>query len=145
MEPLSALSLAGNVIQFIEFTTKLLSTSIEVYRSAEGASNDHLTLGEICGQLSGLSGRLCASKVNYRESASEIALRDIADLCNADCARILAVLNDLKVKEGSHRAWNSFRHALKHAWKGEREVEKLMGQLRDRQAAMTLHICALSK
>ncbi|KAI0385919.1 hypothetical protein F5Y04DRAFT_160000 [Hypomontagnella monticulosa] len=144
MEPLSALSLAGNVIQFIEFTTKLLSTSIEVYRSAEGASNDHLTLGEICGQLSGLSGRLRASKVNHRESASELALRDIADLCNADCARILAVLNDLKVKEGSHRAWNSFRHALKHAWKGEREVEKLMGQLRDRQAAMTLHICALS-
>lgn len=145
MDPLSALALAGNVLQFIEFTTKLLSTGAEVYKSATGTVNANLALEDISQQLSSLSSRLCIGEGNTRGSASEIALRSIADLCNADCARLLSVLNDLKIKDGSQRGWKSFRVALKLAWKDEHEIEKLMSRLKDRQLMMTLHICAISK
>lgn len=145
MDPLSALALAGNILQFIEFTTKLLVTGVEVYKSATGTVDANLALEEISQQLFGLSGRLCVGERNTRGSASELALRNIANLCNADCSRLLSVLNDLKVKDESQRGWKSFRAALKLAWKDEQEIEKLMTRLRDRQSMMTLHICAISK
>ncbi|KAI6085441.1 hypothetical protein F4821DRAFT_149927 [Hypoxylon rubiginosum] len=144
MDPLSALALAGNILQFIEFTTKLLVTGVEVYKSATGTVDANLALEEISQQLFGLSGRLCVGERNTRGSASELALRNIANLCNADCSRLLSVLNDLKVKDESQRGWKSFRAALKLAWKDEQEIEKLMTRLRDRQSMMTLHICAIS-
>ncbi|XXG94967.1 Ribosome biogenesis protein erb1 [Hypoxylon texense] len=144
MDPLSALALAGNILQFIEFTTKLLSTGVEVYKSATGIVNANLGLEEISQQLSSLSSCLCVNEGNNPGSASENALRSIADLCNTDCARLLSVLNDLKIKDGSQRGWKSFRIALKLAWKDEQEIEKLMTRLRDRQSMMTLHLCAIS-
>ncbi|KAI1372737.1 hypothetical protein F4677DRAFT_462863 [Hypoxylon crocopeplum] len=145
MASLSALALAGNVLQFIEFITKLLSRSVEVYKSTTGTSRANLALEEICEQLSAFCDSLRdGSKETTRTSASETALRGIADLCSADCAGLLAALNDLKVKDGNHRAWKSIRAALKLAWKGEHEIEKLIDRLRGRQSAMTLHICALS-
>ncbi|KAI2602353.1 hypothetical protein GGR54DRAFT_525612 [Hypoxylon sp. NC1633] len=144
MDPLSALALAGNVLQFIEFTTGLLSKTIEVYKSATGASSASLALEEICRQLSAFGDSLHAGEGNSYGSASETALRGVADLCSADCARLLTVLTNLRVKDGNHRAWKSFRAALKLAWKGEQEIETLISRLRDRQSMMTLHICAIS-
>ncbi|KAI1208989.1 uncharacterized protein F4807DRAFT_106299 [Annulohypoxylon truncatum] len=143
MEPLSALSLAGNVLQFIEFTTKVLSSSVEVYKSSAGASDSTIALEDIYQQLSSFSDGFTATQGSTRLSANELALRSIADSCSADCTRLLTVLNGVKVN-GDHRAWKSFRAALKLAWKGEQEIERLTSQLRDRQSMMTLHICAIS-
>ncbi|OTB05966.1 hypothetical protein M426DRAFT_121892 [Hypoxylon sp. CI-4A] len=145
MDPVSALSLAANVLQFIEFTTGLLLTSVEVYNSANGTSNAGVVLDEICSQLSDLSRRLLVSKGDSRSSPNELALKRIADACNADCTHLHDVLNDLKVHGENNRAWKSLRAALKLAWKGEQEIEKLLSRLRDRQSMMTLHICAISK
>ncbi|KAI1143299.1 hypothetical protein F5Y05DRAFT_368154 [Hypoxylon sp. FL0543] len=80
MDPLSGLSLAANILQFIEFTRGLLSTSVEVY-----------------------------------------------------------------IRRGSHRARKSLRAALKLAWRGEGEIEKLASRLKDRPSRLTLHIYAISK
>ncbi|KAI1482822.1 hypothetical protein F4774DRAFT_406525 [Daldinia eschscholtzii] len=144
MEPLTAIALAGNVLQFIEYTSGLLSTSVEVYKSAAGTSDANLTLEKIYRHLSDLSSRLRAGGMSPRSSATESALRSIADHCDNDCIRILTALNNLRVDNGGHRVWKSFRVALKLAWKGEKEIEQLASQLRDRQLTMTLHICAIS-
>ncbi|KAI1446723.1 hypothetical protein F5Y02DRAFT_55953 [Annulohypoxylon stygium] len=144
MEPLSALSLAGNILQFIEFTSHLLSTSVEIYKSSTGTLDSKVALEEIYQRLSYLSVSLITASRNTQPSASELALRSIASSCNDDCIRLLAVLNDIRVDEGSHRLWKSFRAALKLAWRGEQEIEKLATRLRDRQSMMTLHICAVS-
>ena len=46
MDSLTALSLAGNVVQFVDFGNKLLSQSRELYRSTQGslAADDELHL-----------------------------------------------------------------------------------------------------
>jgi hypothetical protein len=46
MDLLTALSLAGNIIQFVDFGTRLLSTTKALYRSSVGslAINDELEL-----------------------------------------------------------------------------------------------------
>lgn len=40
MEAVAAFAVAGNVLQFLEFSSKLLTKSLEIYRSQEGLSND---------------------------------------------------------------------------------------------------------
>jgi len=46
MDPLTALSLAGNVVQFVDFGCQLLSHSRELYRSPRGslAADDEIHL-----------------------------------------------------------------------------------------------------
>lgn len=47
MDPLSALSVAGNIIQFIQFGTQVLSRSHEIYRSSSGLSAEKSEIGAI--------------------------------------------------------------------------------------------------
>lgn len=44
LEPLSAISLAGNVVQFIDLCSKLLAEGWELYRSSAGATALNLEL-----------------------------------------------------------------------------------------------------
>ena len=41
MDPLAALSLAGNIIQFVDFGGRLLGGAGEIYRSADGSLKVH--------------------------------------------------------------------------------------------------------
>lgn len=41
MDPLTALSLAGNIIQFVDFGGRLLGGAGEIYHSAEGSLKVH--------------------------------------------------------------------------------------------------------
>lgn len=42
LDPLTALSLTGNLIQFIDFSNKLVSKSREIYRAADGTLSENL-------------------------------------------------------------------------------------------------------
>jgi hypothetical protein len=44
MDPITALGLAANVLQFIDFATKLFAVSREIYRSGESVRSLHLGL-----------------------------------------------------------------------------------------------------
>lgn len=54
MDPTSAMVCAANVIQFVEFGRKLVSESLEIYRSADGVSAEHISIGDISMGLSEL-------------------------------------------------------------------------------------------
>jgi hypothetical protein len=58
LDPLSALSIAGNIVQFIDFGSKLLNSSREVYHSAEGLSSNHQHLEQITQSLIDLNTKL---------------------------------------------------------------------------------------
>jgi hypothetical protein len=47
MDPLTALSVAGNIIQFVDFSYKLISSSYKLYESASGALVENLELEAI--------------------------------------------------------------------------------------------------
>jgi hypothetical protein len=44
MEPLVAISLVGNIVQFVDFSSKLVSKTVEGYRLADGAFVDNANL-----------------------------------------------------------------------------------------------------
>jgi hypothetical protein len=57
MDPLTALGLAGNVVQFVQFASSLIQTVVEIRQSSAGCTADVLTLDMVYGQLGDLSNQ----------------------------------------------------------------------------------------
>jgi hypothetical protein len=139
LDPLSAVGLAGNIIQFVEFACKLLFRSCEIYNSSSGLSEEALStiaitrhLQELCLQLSGNSG----SRVQEDET-----LRDLARRCKAVADKLLSATETLKAKEPRSK-WESFYKSLEAIWKKD-QIEALQNQLRDCRAQLMLHLEAM--
>ena len=93
MDPLSALSLAGNAIQFVDWGTKLASKSVEIYRSAEGASVSNKDLKT---NLVAIVTRLEVPKTGQIQSSGlskdELALQKLSISCKEVANDLLAVV-----------------------------------------------------
>lgn len=58
MEALAAVSLAGNILQFLDFCKKVVSGSREIYHSLSGTSEEYESLEQMCQFVSELSAGL---------------------------------------------------------------------------------------
>jgi hypothetical protein len=128
LDPMSALSLAGNVVQFVSFSTGLVSGAYAIYHSSEGTSMENLELEFVTENLKQFSLRLSrgskfpsSSFYATSPSSSDESLRQLSKSCKEVADELLSVLNDLKVNiKGEHRKWDSFRQALKSVWKKDK-------------------------
>lgn len=119
LDPVSALAVASNVIQFVDFTAKLISTGTEIYRN--NSSVEHAELKAAAEQLRDL-------QLSMKHSSDDIdKIKEDGDMQNGaiplfnlreahascvECANnIIAAVEKLTVS-GGHRKWKSFRHAL---------------------------------
>ncbi|TVY39372.1 hypothetical protein LSUB1_G003985 [Lachnellula subtilissima] len=158
LDPLAALGVAGNIVQFVDFTVKLISKSHELHKSADGASTGNKDLEAIAGNLKRLTERLRTDMSQHllppvrvaqlRQDASdkrakhELAskLRDYtpenrAEIelgeINAKCTIVAGdLLSILRMfkVEGKNNKWKSFRMALKSVW-DEDQIQAAMSKL----------------
>jgi hypothetical protein len=141
MDLITALSLAGNIVQFVDFGCQLLSQSRELYRSTQGslAADDELHLVTV--DLRGLILKLRSSPDHGSQDASQEFRKICAEAVRL-AEEILARIDGLKVTE-KHRAWKSFQQAIKSAW-SQRETDGLIRRLsRLRQALETRILLSL--
>ncbi|KAH6664614.1 small s protein [Halenospora varia] len=142
MDPISVISLASNIIQFVDFSCKLVSHSRQLYKSLDGTLSDKVLVEVLTLDLSSLATNLQDSlwenqpidaKGATREEYSEDD-RALDDLCRRCCeiaGKLMGRLERLKVKgNGSHRNWESFRKALRASWSQE-GIKELQAQLND--------------
>jgi hypothetical protein len=100
MDPLSALSIAASVVQFVDFGTRLLSGTREVYKSASGQTKDIVELSTIVADLSQFSQNIREqfAKVDesrqQKTSTEEILLKTSAN-CLQTCADIQVAVSKL--------------------------------------------------
>ncbi|KAH8782029.1 hypothetical protein F5882DRAFT_499362 [Hyaloscypha sp. PMI_1271] len=131
MDPLTALGLAGNIVQFVDFTSKLISTTQKLYDSSSGAKDEHLELENLArniqeqaehakSRLGGVSGPAILSKEHG-------TILDLSDQCIEVSNQLLSLLESVKVK-GQHRGWDSFHQALRSVWKKE-DIKALQQRL----------------
>jgi hypothetical protein len=129
LDPVTALGVAGNIVQFVDFGCKLISNGFELYRN--GNLVKHAQLAEHARQLhdfnaileeklrrlphvdqaedeDGMTGTLLARK--QRDALANL-LRVAIDNCNQCATDLLDAIFKLTVS-GSHTKWQSFRHAL---------------------------------
>ena len=152
MDPLSALSLAANVIQFVDFSFELLNSSRKIYNSISGTSEDGQHLQKVHSELPAFSTQLRddknhSAKVIPAENQSEhsSSLRETAEACRKDCERLLGIIEKLKVKSGTRRKWwQSFSIAILEVWKSK-DVERLKKRIDEYRNSMILKLCAISK
>ena len=147
LDPLTALGLAGNIVQFVDFGAKLFSSGVEIYQSVDGALPRNAQLTTIVKDLSSLSeglGGTGKKATAYKLSKDEIALEDLADQCKILADSLLETLQDLTVKHGPHKKWNSFRQALKNAW-DEKDIHYAQQRLERFRSQLVVRLVAILK
>jgi hypothetical protein len=154
MDPLSALGLAGNVVQFVQFATSLFKGTKQIYLSASGISDDHESLEDIyekllvfcteleAGSCQAIGGDGVLTSDLQENSPSPIT--ELASRCAQDCRQLLKSIDSLRVKSSSGpRFWRCLRVALMEVLKVG-EMDKLQERITSYQRQMVLNLCSLS-
>ena len=124
LDPLTALSLASAIVQFVDFGCKLLSQSQELYHSADGALKANITTEEITLDVIALSHSLRKKEV----SAHDVALGKLVDSCEREAEELLRILADLRLPQDGATKWDIFRKAIRSVRK-KGKIEEIEGRL----------------
>jgi hypothetical protein len=133
MDPFSALTVAASVVQFIQFGSSLISTSIEIYQSAEGASTRQIDIELTTLSLVGVTEKIKAG-------ADDQALQTICSGCISVSSIMVSKLAKLKMKQGSgFRKCRSIQQAVKIVWSIP-ALEDLAARLKAYREEMCSHV-----
>ena len=128
MEILAAIGLAGNIVQFVDFSGKLVTKTAEIYRSGTGALVENIDIETATNDLVLLSTKLHDSA----NSTGDTALGELCLSCDTVAKELLSALDKVKVK-GKKQKWKSFRKALRSVWSKEdiAALEQRLARFRD--------------
>lgn len=83
MDPLSSVGLASNILQFVEFSVKLVGKGVEIYSSADGAPVQHADLRASLDNLRELAAPFRQRKnLRLSRDPDEIRIVQTAIACN---------------------------------------------------------------
>ncbi|KAI0451778.1 hypothetical protein F5B21DRAFT_486120 [Xylaria acuta] len=166
MEALAALGLASNIVQFLDFTWRLVSATGEIRNSASGATERVIELDKIFVRLSAFCSDFLkrpdaadnddeAKRVQLLFSNPESdlqrqiiiqshtkSLQALTTDCIALCQQLLAVTSKLQARGGSCHRFRSFKTALRTLW-DEKKMTDLEERLKRHQRAISLHFLPL--
>ena len=126
LESLAALGLAANIVQFVEFGSKLFSESRALYKASDKPVEESVELEIISKALKSLSDDLGAIPSSTTPQP-QAELLPLAKRCQTIADELLVALNELHVK-GANGKWRCFRSSLKRIWKS-REIENMARRL----------------
>jgi hypothetical protein len=139
LEPLTALSVAGTIVQFIDFSCRIITASVQLHRSEHGALKVNEVLEVVTSDLVKLTTKLHRlDRASGSVSEDEQALINLCDSCNTVADELLSRLKTLKV-QGRHRKWESLRQAIKTVW-AEEELSALGRKLITFKQSLELRI-----
>ncbi|MCJ1243135.1 hypothetical protein MMC30_000332 [Trapelia coarctata] len=127
LDPFTALSLAGNVVQFVQFGSHLIAKAHDIHTSDSGVLEENLEMGVVTSRLLNMVVSLEQFQAMANTSGSneseprpreEKCLLEISEACKMLAGEILKRLEDLKV-HGPPSAWTSVRKAFKAIWNKE--------------------------
>jgi len=134
METLAVISLVGNIIQFVDFSGKLISKSVQLCQSSEGALVENIDTETATNHLILLNDKL----KDTATSTGDKALQDLCEACLTVARELLDALDKVKVK-GKHEKWKSIRKALRSVWSKE-YIEELERRLAKLRTELNLHL-----
>ena len=122
-ETLSAVALAGNILQFLQFSLEIVSTGRSLKRSHDGALKDHKGLDLVIKDLRGQLGTLDTNKF--------ATLQPLILQCREICSELENALSSVKRKGTG--IWSTYRQALSIVWNKKKleDVEKQLALIRE--------------
>jgi hypothetical protein len=141
LDPLSALSVAAAVVQFVQFATDLVSKSRILGKSPAGTLIEYAELSAASHRLIKLDDEL--KKIHNASSSrhlteDEAALLEVAHSCSKIASEFKKALDSLKVAPGGNR-YKSFRQALKTIWHAE-GIARTTRRLDIEQQQLVVHL-----
>ena len=133
MEAFAAVSLAGNIFQFLNFAGDAISKSRQIHESISGTLKEHDELEVLTTDLKGLSGRLQAST-----GPVDSVLLQLSSSCSGVADELLKALESLGLK-GKHTRSQSLRKILKALW-GKEKLRSLERRLAELRQELTFHV-----
>lgn len=113
LDPVSAVGVAAAAVQFVDFSTKLLSVGRELHGSAKGQTAELFQLNQVYAHFKKISTNLAQSAQPPTATQEEQDLHRLAGLCQQECDVFLAKIEKVVGKSGSQRTFKTFRDALK--------------------------------
>jgi hypothetical protein len=132
LEVLAAIGLAGNIVQFAEFVSKIVCKTYDIHNQA-GALTSYSDLAVVSTDLSLLNAAIIAGAQHASPQ-----LRKICNLCYSVTNDLDEALLELKLGDKKN-FWRSFRTALKSVLNKDklRELENRLDGIR---AQLQLHL-----
>ncbi len=133
MEALAAVSLAGNIVQFIDFVGEVCSKSGQIYHSASCASEEAGDQEFLTRDLKELNSRL-----HCPPQSPDPVLERLCSQCNGVADELLVILESFRATKSRTRS-QSLRKSLKSVW-GKEKVLKLERRLQTFRQELSFHI-----
>ncbi|KAH6720451.1 hypothetical protein BKA61DRAFT_730752 [Leptodontidium sp. MPI-SDFR-AT-0119] len=132
IDPLTGLSLATNIVQFIDFTAKLVSKGNKIYKSANEGRIENQEVDATSKKVIALHNRLVqefeqSTSLSYGISPTDKEIKRICESCTKIAEDMILALERLRAKARYSR-WQSYRQAFKGLW-GRHEVELMKVKL----------------
>lgn len=140
MVSLTALSLAGTVVQFVQFATQIVQATVSGASSVqEDLETRTLALRDLIAKLrrQQVPGNASTSFI-FRADSPDKTLQILCDGCAAIADELLARLDRLKVA-GKHKMWKNFKKAIDSQW-SQKELESLSRKLTEYRTALDTHV-----
>jgi len=139
-DPLTALGVVGNLVQFVDFLMRLLGDAREIHKSAQGSLQENSDVETVATII-----RNHQTKLRYQDhhnlradDKTEDSLEWLCSSCEEIADELLDVLSKLKV-QGKRSPWKSIRQAIKNI-KGKAAVTEICNRLKRFQEALEFNI-----
>jgi len=144
MDPLTALSLAGNIVQLVDFSTAILLRTKCIYESQSGLLSPHKELDFVTSDLASTCDLITTSFSPLTEeglSPNDRALRELCGVCQSLIVELRNKLDTLKItgSNGKPTIWESFNTAVRSVWTGP-ELDVLVRRLTSIKEQVQLRI-----
>ena len=142
MDPITGLSLAGTIVQFVDFGLRVVLKGNQIYRSVDGALTENLDLEAVTNDLVVIQTKLqCPRPVSGptpMPSEEVEAFEKLSIASTKAAGKLLERLNMAKA-QGRFRAWKSLRQALKSVW-SKSEIDEMANRLQWFRSELQLHL-----
>lgn len=142
MEALTALGLASNIVQFIDFSSKIIKGAKEIHDSTTGTSPRTEGLEDVVNEMQSLSLRLDPPTTGHPDE-DERAFRRLAAECRILCTQLLDLIGSVKPNNPKSKC-QSIIAAIRGAW-NEKERTELERRLDSCRNQLELQLTFLMK
>lgn len=138
MDPLAAIGLAGNIVNFIEFSFRVISGGQQVLNSASGMTPENTSLDAFLDDLKAVTKGLLIEFPTSVCSENEAELSRLAGYCYDLSKELSGILTRLKVSDEKSK-WQGIRVKWRSMCK-EKEIEAIERRLNDFQSQILIRL-----
>ena len=145
LDPLTCIALASSIVQFVDFSLKLISDTKELYRSGDRSSTQNGQLLAVTSDLREMCKNLIPAQPRSANakppSPDDVALLELSSSCKDVAQELITVLENLKAKS-THDTWESLKQAFRGALKKEK-IDSIRGRLDLIQSQLQIRLSCL--